>query len=175
MVLAYKIISGYTIQKQFECGQFDILQESDPGNGWVEISRDCDAWLPARWSLYPYASGNNGGYFSSSNGTVVPEFAKYFEILDDTQLTELDLSDINSGVLPSNPSARMGIFQNGKNYHLWHTLWTMIFQKFLLQRIGRYRARLMRLFTVRLNLYHKIICNKNKKIDNFAGEKGKNR
>ncbi len=67
MVLAYKIISGYTIQKQFECGQFDILQESDPGNGWVEISRDCDAWLPARWSLYPYASGNNGGFFSSSN------------------------------------------------------------------------------------------------------------
>jgi hypothetical protein len=114
MVLAYKIISGYTIQKQFECGQYDILQESDPGNGWVEISRDCDAWLPARWSLYPYASGNNGGFFSSSNGTVIPEFAKYFANDTDTALTELDLSDINSGVLPANPAARMGVFQNGK-------------------------------------------------------------
>lgn len=113
-VLAYKVISGVTVQKQFECGTFDLLQETSPGNGWIEISRDCDVWLPSRWSLYPYASGNNGGYFSTTNGAVVPEFVKYFPNETDDAITELDLSDINGGLMPSNPAARMNVYQSGK-------------------------------------------------------------
>ena len=113
-VLAFKIIGGTAIKRNWECGTFDILQASSPGNGWVEISRDCDAWPQRRWTLYPYASGNNGaGQYSPPIGNIQIDFFKYFPVSDDTQLDDLDMSDINAGVLPSNP-ASLKVYQNGK-------------------------------------------------------------
>lgn len=114
MVLAYKVISGVTVQKQFECGTFDLLQETSPGNGWIEISRDCDVWLPSRWSLYPYASGSNGGYSSSTSIKSPVKFRKYFPNETDDTITELDFSDINGGFLPVDMCSDMDIIQSGK-------------------------------------------------------------
>ena len=113
-VLAAKIISGTSVKRNWECGTFDLMTATNPSSGWVELSRDCDAWPQSRWTLYPYASGNNGaGQFSPPIGNIQIEFAKYFPIDDDTQLTELDMSDINGGVLPGNP-ASIAVYQNGK-------------------------------------------------------------
>lgn len=113
-VLAYKIISGTSVKKNWECGTFDLMMTTNPASGWVEIYRDCDAWPKSRWTLYPYASGNNGaGQYSPPIGSVQIQFAKYFPVDDDTQLTELDMSDINGGVLPGN-TANIGVYQNGK-------------------------------------------------------------
>ena len=78
-VLAAKIISGTSVKRNWECGTFDLMTATNPSSGWVELSRDCDAWPQSRWTLYPYASGNNGaGQFSPPIGNIQIEFAKYF-------------------------------------------------------------------------------------------------
>jgi len=113
-VLASKIIDGDSVIRNWECGSFDLMGESDPANGWVEISRDCDSW-PGRRTLYPYASGmhtGGTGVQATSLDSGVP-FRKYFSNTTDTILTDLDFSDINSGVLPSTPCSQMTLYQNG--------------------------------------------------------------
>jgi len=115
MVIAYKIIGGTAITRNWECGTFDLLQESSPGNGWVEISRDCDAWPQRRWSLYPYASGNNGqGSIAPPAGNFTIKFRKYFPNTEDDTVSVLDMSDINAGILPSSPCTHLWVIQNGK-------------------------------------------------------------
>ena len=114
-VVTYKIIDGITVQRQWECGQYDLLQETSPGNGWIEISRDCDAWMPSRWTLYPYASGNNGKYLATPIVGAVPlKFRKYFPNDTDDTITELDISDVNGGVMPSDMCSYFWCIQNGK-------------------------------------------------------------
>ena len=115
-VIAIKVISGTQVQHEFECGAFDLMMESDPGNGWAEVSRDCDAWVD-RWGLYPYASGNKGrsGAFPSSPASDprLP-FRKFFPAVDDEFTAVLDFSDINNGILPLTPCSQMFLYQNGK-------------------------------------------------------------
>lgn len=113
-VLAFKVISGTPVTREWECGTFDLMDESDPSHGWTEISRDCDSW-PRRRTLYPYASGMHTGGRTGSATTLdasVP-FRKYFANTTDTILTSLDFSDINGGILPVSPCAQMELYQNG--------------------------------------------------------------
>jgi hypothetical protein len=115
VVIAYKIIGGIAITRNWECGTFDLLQESSPGNGWVEISRDCDAWPQRRWNLYPYASGNNGqGSIAPPAGNFTIKFRKYFPNTEDDTVSVLDMSDINAGILPSSPYTRMRVVIMGR-------------------------------------------------------------
>ena len=114
-VIASKIIGGIAILRNWECGTFDLLQASDPGNGWVEISRDCDAWPKSRWTLYPYASGNNGqGQSAPPLGNLEVTFRKYFPNETDDTISELDFSDINEGRLPASMCTKFRLYQNGK-------------------------------------------------------------
>lgn len=115
-VVASKIIGGTAILRNWECGTFDLLQASNPGNGWVEISRDCDAWPPRRWTLYPYASGNNGqGTAGPPAGGFSITYRKYFPDDDtDSTISDLDFSDINGGVLPASMCTKFRLYQNGK-------------------------------------------------------------
>jgi len=116
-VLAYKIITGtpdYTVERDWNCGNFDLLQESQPGNGWIEISRDCDAWPQSRRTLNPYASGNNGKGGASPPAQSGPRWRKYFPELGDVEASSLDFSDVNSGYLPTSMCGNFDLFQNGK-------------------------------------------------------------
>jgi hypothetical protein len=114
-VIASKIIGGTAILRNWECGTFDLLQASDPGNGWVEISRDCDAWPKSRWTLYPYASGNNGqGQSAPPLGNLEVTFRKYFPNETDDTISELDFSDINEARLPASMCTKFRLYQNGK-------------------------------------------------------------
>lgn len=115
-VQARKIIAlpvEHVIERNFECGTFDLLQESQPGNGWVEVWRDCDAWPKTRRTLYPYASGNNGLAISSPPQPAPAPFEKYFAATESEALFEFDLSDTNGGALPSNKT-QIDVYQNGK-------------------------------------------------------------
>jgi hypothetical protein len=115
-VIAIKTITGspdYQIQREWECGSFDLLQDSDPGNGWTELSRDCDQWPQGRRTLYPYASGNNGSG-AATNPPLFATFRKYFPETTDAEVDELDFSDVNAGVLPSAPCQSLRLYQNGK-------------------------------------------------------------
>ena len=114
-VIASKIIGGTAILKNWECGTFDLMQLSNPGNGWVEISRDCDAWPKSRWTLYPYASGNNGqGQTGPPLGNLIVTFRKYFPNETDDTIEDLDFSDINEGRLPASMCTKFRLYQNGK-------------------------------------------------------------
>lgn len=114
-VLASKIIGGTAVLRNWECGNFDLMQANNPANGWTVISRDCDAWPKRRWTLYPYASGNNGqGQAGPPGGALTVKFRKYFQTLTDTTRETLDMSDINGGLLPSAPCTHLWVIQNGK-------------------------------------------------------------
>ncbi len=117
-VTAYKIIalpSEHTVQREWECGTFDLMNDTDPGNGWVELSRDCDAWRQQRRTLVPFASGNNGlGQVTNPYIPAMLRFYKPFIAAENEIITELDLSDINGGVLPSDLCAYFDLSQNGK-------------------------------------------------------------
>lgn len=114
-VLATKVLFGKPATRYFECGQFDILQES--GGGWTELWRDCDIWTSARRTLWPFASGPKG----SASAVVVSiadtrtRFRKYFPATADEEfMSVLDLSDVNSGLLPVDYCVWMEVLQNGK-------------------------------------------------------------
>lgn len=116
-VLAYKIMSippDVTIQREWECGTYDLMVESGNADGWTEVSRDCDKW-PSRQTLYPYASGMHTGGNSVIATTLDPgiPFQKEFPNTDDSIITELDFSDMNGGVLPVSPCSQMWLYQNG--------------------------------------------------------------
>lgn len=113
-VLAYKIVGADQVQRDWECGTFDLMVDSDPSHGWVVIARDCDSW-PARRTLTPYASGMKTGGKTSIATNLNPStpYRKFFSNTDDTILTTLDFSDINGGVLPPNPCNQMFLFQDG--------------------------------------------------------------
>jgi hypothetical protein len=114
-VLATKTLFGFPVQRYFECGQFDLLQEN--GGGWTELWRDCDVWTAQRRTLWPFASGPKG----TANAVVVSiadtrtRFRKYFPALADEEYkSALDLSDVNSGLLPIDYCVWMEVQQNGK-------------------------------------------------------------
>lgn len=115
-VVAIKLVSGQRIQFEFECGAFDLMMDTDPANGWEEVSRDCDAWVN-RWERYPYASGSHRGGVNGSQ-MAMPEpgfpFRKYFPADGDNFTATLDFSDINEGILPITPCSQMWLLQNGK-------------------------------------------------------------
>jgi len=114
-VVAYKVFGppDTTVVNEFECGQFDLLQEYQPGNGWTEISRNCDNMPIDRRTLRPYASGwNNSGYANPAIPSRLP-FEKAFIAAEDEILLTFDFSDINGGFLPSGLIG-FSLYQNGK-------------------------------------------------------------
>ena len=112
-VLATKAISGGQISRDWECGTFDLMDESNPSHGWTEISRDCDSW-PARRTLYPYASGMRTGGRTATATNLDPTvpFRHHFPASLDEIITELDFSGVNGGVLPTSPCNQMILKQN---------------------------------------------------------------
>lgn len=118
-VRAYRTITAdgggdYVIQYTFECGQFDLMQENDPGI-WTEIWRDCDLGTKSRRTLVPFASGIKGIADVEVNlADSRQKHRKYFQASDDSFTTDLDLSDVNGGILPAIPCAWMEVYQNGK-------------------------------------------------------------
>lgn len=116
-VLAYKIVdlgggNVASFKQEFECGVFDLADESGGLDGWVEIARDCDRWPSTRRTLTPYASGNKGASDFISTFDDKIRFRKYFPNTTDAELDVLDLSDMNGGVLPA--MVWIDLYQNGK-------------------------------------------------------------
>lgn len=114
-VLAQKFIITKNVQRYFECGQFDLLQEN--GGGWTELWRDCDVWASQRRTLWPFASGPKGSANASViAGATLAKFRKYFPANDDDFQPILDLSDVNGGVLcePTKACEYTEVLQNGK-------------------------------------------------------------
>lgn len=112
-VRAYATISGYTIEKTFECGQFDLMVDSGNPDGWTEIWRDCDLGTKDRRRLWPYASGLKG---TVDLDITLPERArarKYFQASDDTFTDDLDMST-DFDTLPTDPCVWIEVWQNGK-------------------------------------------------------------
>lgn len=116
-VRAYRTITDgpntYQIEHTFECGQFDLIQESNPGI-WTEIWRDCDLGTKTRRTLWPYASGLKGVVDVDVTLSSRARHWKYFQGTNDDFTANLDLSDINDGVLPSGFCTWMEVYQNGK-------------------------------------------------------------
>lgn len=119
----------FQIEHTFECGQFDLIEENNPGV-WTEIWRDCDMSTKNRRRLTPYASGLKG---VADIEITIPSRArhwKYFQASGDDFTDELDLSDVNDGVLPTDFCRWMEIYQNGKKlpchaYEINHTTSTV--------------------------------------------------
>lgn len=112
-VSAYKIVTGVRIERLFECGQFDLLQEN--GGGWTEIWRDCDYLLRTSRTQWPFASGQKGAVEANiAVSDTRLRHRKYFPSDEDNFTSTLDLSDVNNGVLPSDVCAWMEVWQNGK-------------------------------------------------------------
>ena len=104
----------FTIYHTFECGAFDLIAENNPGI-WTEIWRDCDLGTKNRRTLWPFASGLKGVADVEVNlADTRQKHRKYFPASDDSFTTDLDLSDVNNGILPANPCAWMEVYQNGK-------------------------------------------------------------
>ena len=112
-VKAYKVISGKKVEALFECAYFDSMQLG--GGGWTEIWRDCDQYTQKRRTLWPFASGPKS-YLDLEVAVADTRLKhrKYFPSDDDNWTSELDLSDVNSGVLPSDGCIWMEVWQNGK-------------------------------------------------------------
>lgn len=114
-VIAWKLIteSGDTfyVEHEFECGTFDAQQET--GAGWTEIERDCDRWVNRR-TLWPYASGMRYGAPVRIVKSAANRKRKYFPAVGDEFTTELDMSDVNNGIMPANYCAYLELMQNGK-------------------------------------------------------------
>ena len=115
-VIAQYIDSGGAVFKfEFECGTFDLADENSGLDGWEEIARDCDHWPATRVRLTPYASGPKGVSDALFDFRERVKFRKYFPMTEDTEVSTLDLSDVNGGKLPSNPCAWIDVLQNGKS------------------------------------------------------------
>lgn len=118
-VIAYKIFTNgsdsYRVEHAFNCGQFDLLDESQPGHGWVEVWRDCDLMIPERRTLFPFASGPKGVVESDIQiaDTRLRHY-KAFEDTGDSFTATLDMSTVNDGILPTDVCAYMDLYQNGK-------------------------------------------------------------
>ena len=112
-VSAYKIESGQRVERLFECAAFDAMQAS--GGTWTEIWRDCDQYTMRRRTQWPFASGPKA--YLVANTAVADtrlRHRKYFPSDGDNFTSELDLSDTNSGVLPTDTCLWMEVWQNGK-------------------------------------------------------------
>ena len=117
--MAYKIINvsgtDVRVEHAFNCGQFDKMAEDQPGNGWVEIWRDCDLMIPDRQTLIPYASGPKG-VVNADVKIADTRLRHYFNSdgTDDAFTATLDLSGVNGGILPADHCTYMDLYQNGK-------------------------------------------------------------
>lgn len=117
-VIAFKNITylskEYRVEHTFECGQFDLMDEQQPGHGWTEVWRDCDLLAPERQTLIPFASGPKG-VVSADIRIADTRLRHYFDLpaTDDSFVTALDLSGINGGILPSNYCTYIDLYQNG--------------------------------------------------------------
>lgn len=117
-LLAYKIFTvggkDYRVEHAFECGQFDLMTEQQPGHGWVEVWRDCDLMTRSRQTLIPYASGPKG-MVNADIQIADTRQRHYFDQAgtDDSFTATLDLSGVNGGILPNNICAYLDLYQNG--------------------------------------------------------------
>lgn len=114
-----------TIEHTFECSTFDLITENEPGI-WTEIWRDCDMGTRSRRRLWPYASGLKGTADVDITIPARQRHWKYFQGTNDDFVTDLDMSDINGGVLPGDFCRWMEVYQNGKKlpcraYTIQHT------------------------------------------------------
>lgn len=115
-VKARKTVDGIRVVREFPCGTFDLMDEGNPGHGWIAFYRDCDKMVPGQRTSFPFASG----FKSGGDGEVAAAlderlpFRKVFLPSGDPEemVYELDCTDINNGVLPSNPCAKLWLFQN---------------------------------------------------------------
>lgn len=103
-----------TIYRTFDCGQFDSMI-ANGNTDWTEVWRDCDLATKQWRPLWPYASGFKGVADVEINlADSRQKHRKYVQASDDTFTSEIDLSDINAGILPINRCTWMDVFQNGK-------------------------------------------------------------
>ena len=111
-VIATKTIGSDVLTKEWNCSTFDFMQATQPGNGWVEIARDCDRVV--RRTLFPYASGPS--YFSDTAALFNEKVRhrKYFPAVDEVNTSTLNLSDVNNGLLPFDFCKWGEVYQNGK-------------------------------------------------------------
>ncbi len=132
-VIATKILSGYQLIFEFDCSNFDNMVANGTTDGWEEVSRDCDHKPPSReWDGYPFSSKstNTSEINLATNVGSGARVYKRFDADEDEVLTELDLSDMNGGILPTNVCAMYDVYQNGNR--LSCTLWEIDFDTKLL-------------------------------------------
>jgi hypothetical protein len=134
-VRAYKIVSGVRVERWFECGLFDLIQETD--SSWNEIWRDCDMLTQRTRVLVPFASGPKG--FVDMEVSVADtrlRHRKYFPAPEDFEEVPylLDCSDVNNGGLPNDACAWSEVYQNGKKlpcegYYINYTTATFVIEE----------------------------------------------
>jgi hypothetical protein len=134
-VRAYKIVSGVRVERWFECGQFDLIQEND--TSWQEIWRDCDMLLQRTRIEVPFAAGWKGYVdMEISVADTRLRHRKYFAYPDDPEEVPafLDCSDVNGGGLPSDVCRWSEVYQNGKKlpcegYYINYTTSTFVIRE----------------------------------------------